>query len=63
MHSAFEIIGGVNRLALWANANPEKFYPLWTRALMPSTSVSVHGDNTKVEIVHSLPATPLDDHK
>lgn len=63
IHEAFEIIGGTNRLALWANANPEKFYPLWARATMPATSVNVHGDNARVEIVHSLPATDLDQHR
>lgn len=31
--SAFELIGGIPRLALWANANPDKFYPLYARFL------------------------------
>lgn len=34
--SAFEIIGGVPRLALWADKNPEKFYPLLAR-MIPQT--------------------------
>lgn len=30
---AFEIIGGVPRLALWADRNPDKFYPLFARLI------------------------------
>lgn len=57
---AFLQIGGVSRLAIWANANPDKFYPLYAK-LMPSTSISI-GDNSIVQIVHALPPTPLDQH-
>ncbi len=35
---AFELIGGVPRLALWADRNPDKFYPLFARLIpQPST--------------------------
>jgi hypothetical protein len=34
---AFELIGGVPRLAHWAHQNPGKFYPLYSR-LVPSTT-------------------------
>lgn len=57
---AFLQIGGVQRLALWANANPDKFFPLYAK-LMPSTNISF-GDNTVLQIVHALPPTPLDQH-
>jgi len=30
-NTAFELIGGVPRLAIWANDNPDKFYSLWAR--------------------------------
>jgi hypothetical protein len=33
---AFDLIGGVPRLALWADQNPSKFYPLYSK-LMPHT--------------------------
>lgn len=33
---AFELIGGVPRLALWADRNPDKFYPLLAR-MIPQT--------------------------
>lgn len=34
---AFEMIGGVPRLALWADQNPTKFYTLYSK-LVPSTA-------------------------
>lgn len=57
---AFTMIGGVQRLALWANANPDKFYPLYAK-LMPSTSINI-GDNAVIQVVHAIPPTPLDQH-
>jgi hypothetical protein len=41
--SAFTMIGGTPRLALWANENPGEFYKLFGK-LLPSTTMS--------EIVH-----------
>lgn len=58
---AFDMIGGVNRLTLWANKNPDKFYPLYAK-MMPSTSINITGDGHKITIEHSLPRTNLDDH-
>lgn len=40
MQQAFEIIGGVPRLALWADRNPDKFYPLFAR-MIPQTIAPV----------------------
>jgi hypothetical protein len=57
---AFTMIGGVQRLALWANQNPDKFYPLYAK-LMPSTSINI-GDNSVIQIVHALAPTELDKH-
>jgi len=37
--TAFETIGGVTRLALWANENPTEFYKMFSR-LLPSASIS-----------------------
>ena len=59
--SAFDMIGGVPRMALWANQNPDKFYPLYAR-LMPSTAVNITADGNKIIIEHATPTTPLDDH-
>lgn len=57
---AFQMIGGVPRMALWANANPDKFYPLYSK-LMPSTAITI-GDNSQVIIQHAIPPGPLDEH-
>ena len=62
INNVFQMIGGVPRMALWANKNPDKFFTQVLPKLLPSTSLNITGDNTKVEIVHALPATPLDDH-
>lgn len=59
-HSSFEIIGGVNRLALWAHANPDKFYPLYAK-LLPSTTQLI-GDSGALEIIHRIAPTKLDRH-
>lgn len=57
---AFEMIGGVQRLALWANQNPDKFYPLYSR-LLPSAAISI-GTAGQVQIVHAIAPTALDEH-
>lgn len=57
---AFTMIGGVQRLALWANQNPDKFFPLYAK-MMPSTSIQF-GNNTVQQIFHALPPTALDNH-
>jgi len=38
-HTAFEMIGGIPRLALWANENPGEFYKLFGK-LLPSASIA-----------------------
>jgi hypothetical protein len=58
--NAFEMIGGTTRLALWANANPDKFYPLAAKLLPSQTAIlGVSGQPT---ILHAIPPTPLDHH-
>jgi hypothetical protein len=59
--SAFDVIGGVNRLALWANANPDKFYVLYAK-LLPATTQLI-GDAGALEIIHRLAPTALDRHE
>lgn len=59
-NNAFQMMGGVPRLALWANQNPDKFYPLYAK-LMPSTSVNISTEGNRLIIEHATPATPLDD--
>ena len=57
---AFEVIGGVNRLTLWANQNPKEFYQLYSK-LMPATSYNFN-EGTLRTIHHALPPTALDMH-
>ncbi len=57
---AFEMIGGVNRLTLWANQNETEFYRLYAR-LLPSATVNI-GIQAAPQIVHVLKPTALDNH-
>lgn len=57
---AFTMIGGTQRLALWASANPDKFYALYSK-LLPSTSIQI-GHGGVVQIIHAIAPTPLDEH-
>lgn len=59
-NNAFQMMGGVSRLALWANQNPDKFYPLYAR-LMPSTSLTINTEGNRLIIEHATPANGLDD--
>jgi hypothetical protein len=56
---AFETVGGVRRLAIWANDNPTEFYKLYAR-LLPSQSSKDLEDSKEVHIIHVLPKTSLD---
>lgn len=58
--SAFLMVGGIQRLALWGNDNPTEFYRLYAK-LLPSTTV-VLGDAGALEIIHALAPTALDRH-
>ena len=56
---AFEMIGGMPRLAVWANENPSEFYKLYAR-LLPSQASSVLGEENVMRVIHVLPRGPLD---
>jgi len=56
--SAFDLIGGVDRLTLWAHENPSDFYRLYAK-LLPATTVQL-GQEGKYIIEHALAATALD---
>jgi hypothetical protein len=58
---AFQLIGGVNRLTLWAHENPTDFFRLYAK-LLPATTVSL-GDAGAYEIIHSIAPTALDRYK
>ena len=46
---AFELIGGIPRLAHWAHANPDKFYQLYSK-LIPAQVTGADGGAIKVEL-------------
>lgn len=51
---AFEMIGGVPRLALWADQNPTKFYALYSK-LVPSSAEIVEKKDITVTIKWATP--------
>ncbi len=57
---AFELIGGVPRLALWAHEHETEFYKLHAR-LLPSQSSSALGESNQLNITINTPRSPLDD--
>lgn len=46
---AFELIGGIPRLAHWAHSNPDKFYQLYSK-LIPAQVTGLDGGAIKVEL-------------
>jgi len=46
---AFELIGGIPRLATWAHANPDKFYALYSK-LIPAQVTGADGGALKIEL-------------
>jgi hypothetical protein len=46
---AFELIGGIPRLAHWAHQNPDKFFPLYSK-LIPAQVTGVDGGAIKIEL-------------
>lgn len=53
-NTAFEMIGGVPRLAVWGDANPGDFYKLYAKLLPSSSQVDLTGEQ-KITIEHILP--------
>ena len=46
---AFELIGGIPRLAHWAHTNPDKFFALYSK-LIPAQVTGADGGAIKVEL-------------
>tara|TARA_R110002167_G_scaffold312070_6_gene517793 strand:- start:330 stop:686 length:357 start_codon:yes stop_codon:yes gene_type:complete len=57
--SAFHLVGGVPRLALWAHEHPGEFYKLYGR-LLPSQSSEALGESNEMTIRHVIPRGVLD---
>lgn len=57
-HDAFDLIGGVPRLAHWAHHNPGEFFTkIWGKTLQSASQVEHSGEIT---IRTAIPRTPLD---
>lgn len=57
---AFELIGGVPRLAHWADSHPSDFFKLYARLLPVEASQRVTHDGG-ITVRHVLPRGPLDE--
>jgi hypothetical protein len=55
----FEMIGGVSRFALWADANPSDFYKLYSRLIPPQITNDLDTGNSR-RLILVLPRTRLD---
>ena len=58
-NSAFELMGGIPRLAIWAHNNSTDFYKLYAR-LLPSQASQALGESNEIVIRHVLPRGVLD---
>lgn len=59
-HDAFELIGGVPRLAHWADTHPTDFFKLYARLLPTEAAKSAVGDGS-LTVIHVIPPGPLDE--
>jgi hypothetical protein len=58
--NAFQMIGGIDRLALWADQNPSEFYRLYGKLLPPSNADILDG-NREFIVRHILPKPQIAD--
>jgi hypothetical protein len=56
---AFELIGGVPRLAIWAHSNLTEFYKLYTKMMPASSQLEIAGKISHT-ILPALPPSALD---
>lgn len=54
---AFELVGGVPRLALWAHAEQTEFYRLYSKLLPSEQKIQFDG---KIEVIAAVRPTALD---
>lgn len=60
MQEAFEIIGGVPRLAVWADKNQDEFYKLCGKTVPALVQQINNNVNVPIQIVSAIPRSPLD---
>lgn len=59
LDEAFELIGGVPRLALWADQNPTEFFRLYGKTIPQANLLDIQG-KMSMQILPALPRSPLD---
>lgn len=60
MAEAFESIGGVTRLAMWADANPTEFYKLMGKTIPQANLLDIQG-KFQMQILPAMPPSALDE--
>jgi hypothetical protein len=60
MAEAFEVIGGVPRLAMWADSNLTEFYKLMGKTIPQANLLELQG-KMQMQILPAMPPSPLDD--
>ncbi len=60
IQETFEVIGGVPRMALWADGNPGEFYKLLGKQIPGMVQQLNFNGPTQINIVPALPRSPLD---
>ena len=60
--TAFQMIGGVSRLAMWGDENPSEFYKLYSR-LLPSSASDEMNRAEKVIVIHALAEPGYNPHR
>ena len=58
-HDAFELIGGVPRLAHWGDSHPTDFFKLYARLLPAEAEQHITHDG-EIRVIHAIPRGPLD---
>lgn len=59
MEVGFDLIGGIPALAQWGKQNPNEFFKLWIR-MMPEVNKAAGSGPAVVNIINSVPVSPLD---
>ena len=59
--TAFQMIGGIPRLALWADENPTEFMKLYSR-MLPSAASDEMNRVGEIRIIHALAPPGYDPH-
>ena len=57
-HQAFELIGGVPRLAVWGHNNPGEFFKIYSKLF--GNAMQTHIGDTNINVISPIPRGVLD---